>query len=314
VKFRKEKKDSDNSKNELEAPVSLPDSLIEQYGLPQKLEKKLEDPQRLPDDLISTSEYLEKIHDDSSKIEYIKEEKEVEEKKEEAQDDEPEEEMQSESEEAKELAEIKKEYEELASKEVTNKKAKHLSFFEELELKLKDEHYGMDAHFTQGLAEMMKKYHLARTRGEHFFFHEQDLEDALYKKMLKLKEIENEWVIRAKEYNAAKELLEDKEEEINKLSNELIILIKNADKFKAFNKTTTHDTAFKLRNGKILLSINDLLKELHMMHDEEFHHYVNEHKNDFAEWIHHVFRQVKLSELIKKCPTRVTMIETLGDY
>jgi len=278
---RKKEEDSSEKKQDLDAPSSLPDSLIEQYGLNKKNEEKIDHPQKIPEDLIKNKEEMEKMHDDSLKMEHIRNL-------------------------AKEL--------EVTENIPQQKEQSKNSFFEELEKKIKSGKHGVDNHFNASLVDLMKRYHKARVRGEHFFFHEEELDDALYNKMLKLKELENEWMIRAKEYNVAKELLNEKESEIEKASIELRSLIKSAEKFKIFSKQTTHDKAFRLNNGKILLSINDLLNELQDMSEEEYKHHVSSHKHDFSTWISHVFGQKELAELVKKCSNKDSLVETLSNY
>lgn len=301
--------DADKTKKvELDAPNSLPDSLIDKFGLEAKNEskenlKKPAHPQQIPEDIIDDKASLEKIYDDSTNIEFIKTE----------EDEHPE--INSEQTPLKEKEENDNNEDEKSQKidETKSEMKATPSFFNKLEQYMK-ETKEINPNLSGNLVEMMKKFHSARSKGEHFFFHEQELEDELYKRMLKLKELEGEWIIRAKEFNTAKELLGEKEQEISKISEELNSLIKKADKFKIFNKTTTHEESFKLSNGKILLSINDLVHELQIMKDDVFKHHVNTNKNDFSDWIKHVFKEEKLAQMIRNNLDRDKMLESLKNY
>lgn len=328
------KKDSDDSNHSsLKTPSSLPDTFIEKYGFddiePVKKKSVVEskDPQKIPDDIEDDKDFFDQIQEHSS-VEFIKEASE--ETKESAQDASSVDDKQENI--VIEVASKKKDVESSSKKDLSqdeaekskkveidieqkeDKVARAPSFFAELEKLLSESKKYSHASFSENLVDMMKKFHNARNTGEHFFFHRQELEDALYKKMLRLKEIEKEWIIRAKEFNAAKELLEEKEREINKVSEDLKKLIKKADRYKLFSLEVPHDKAFHLINRKILTSINDLIYELEVMSDDVFHHHVNGRQNDFSLWISHVYKEKKLSEDLRKCSTKKEFLDVLKNY
>lgn len=60
------------------------------------------------------------------------------------------------------------------------------------------------------------------------------------------------------------------------------------------------DKYFFLSNQKQLKSIKDLADELEKISVGEFHHHVNNHKNDFANWINDVFKQKTLANKVGK--------------
>ena len=307
--FQKKEKDSlKNKHEELKAPSSLPDTLIEQYGVEEvkqetKEQKTKEHPKKFPDDLLPHEEFLDKLHDDAAKIEYIKENEESHKEKKEKEEH------------PKKIDDVEEDHKISAPKKpISDKENSYPSFFAELEKLLKKTKTTTHEKLSENLVDMMKKFHETRSRGEHFFFHEQDLEDALYKKMLKLKEVEEEWLICAKEFNAAKELLDEKEREIEKVSTDLKSLIKKADRYKLFNKQAPHNEAFHLHNGKILASLNDLIHELEVMSEDVFHHHVTTKRNDFSAWIEHVFHEKKLSENMRGHNRREELIEILKSY
>jgi len=310
----------------LDVPSSLPDTLIDKYGLEtirKREEKKYKDeehPQRLPSDLTNNTDFLEKFPEETAKIEsvHVKEPsiKEYEEEQMKKIEETIIKRIQKSDENIQAPVLDVKEINGKEKEEIENKKTEYYqpSFFDELEGKLSKGDEKLHETFSQGIVAVMKKYHDARIKGEHFFFHEKDREDILYKKMLKLKELEKEWLIRARELNSAKELLEDKEREIDLLSHELKEILQKANKYKIFNKTTGHNTAFRLINGKILLSLNDLMQELKNINEDVFSYHVNNHKNDFSEWVQHVFDQKKLALLLKNCKNKEEMFKLLKEY
>ena len=60
------------------------------------------------------------------------------------------------------------------------------------------------------------------------------------------------------------------------------------------------DKYFFLSNQKQLKSIKDLADELEKISVGEFHHHVNNHKNDFVNWINDVFKQKTLANKVRK--------------
>jgi len=310
---------------DLEVPNSLPDTLIEKYGLDslRKQEEKTrtknkEHPQKLPLDLVNTAKFLEKIPEETSKIEFItnqntnNEETEVLEKKQRRLSELIIERIQRELDEEtqdnlSDKKEINKKY---------NKKTEHIhpSFFDELQVILNKDEEELNETFSSSIVAMMKKYHEARVKGEYFFFHEKDMEDVVYKKILKLKELEKEWLRCVRDYNSAKDLMEEKEDEIEIVSTELKKVLQKTSKYKVFNKITTQDESFKLNNGKTLFSLNDLIRELKDMSEDVFNHHVNVERNDFSDWANHVFDQKKLAFLLKNCKNKEEMLKLLQEY
>jgi len=61
---------------------------------------------------------------------------------------------------------------------------------------------------------------------------------------------------------------------------------------------------FFLKNGRVLKNIYELTNSLTSMDDETFKHHVNNEKNDFAEWIRHVFNDEDLANQISRLKTK----------
>jgi len=71
------------------------------------------------------------------------------------------------------------------------------------------------------------------------------------------------------------------------------------------------DYFFRLRSGGVIKNISELKKAAKRMDKETFSHHVNQHKNDFSNWIKEVFKDQKLANLIKNCKTREDLYNTL---
>ncbi len=71
---------------------------------------------------------------------------------------------------------------------------------------------------------------------------------------------------------------------------------------------------FRLPDGKMLKSLNDLLEELKTMDDAIFKSHVNENKNDFANWVRDVMALIDLSQKINKAKDRNELIKILEGY
>ncbi len=67
------------------------------------------------------------------------------------------------------------------------------------------------------------------------------------------------------------------------------------------------DHYFRLKNGKILKTMQELVDYLPAITPEEFAEHVSAGKNDFAQWIGDVFHDLKLAELVKKAKNQHSM-------
>lgn len=71
---------------------------------------------------------------------------------------------------------------------------------------------------------------------------------------------------------------------------------------------------FWLKNGFVMKSVKDLLENLKSMDDGLFRFHVGHHKNDFANWVAHVFKQDALATMMKKTRSREELVELLQVY
>jgi len=78
-------------------------------------------------------------------------------------------------------------------------------------------------------------------------------------------------------------------------------------------KKLSSEYHFVLNNGKLILSIPELLESLDEMDDNTFSHHVNDSKNDFYDWIKHSLDS-KFAEKIKDEKTRQGLKEKLKQH
>ena len=73
-------------------------------------------------------------------------------------------------------------------------------------------------------------------------------------------------------------------------------------------KTISSHHYFHLKNGRSLKSLRELYSAFKDMPEDEFNHHVNSSKNDFANWIEHVFEDKELADSLR---TKHTKQETM---
>ena len=79
----------------------------------------------------------------------------------------------------------------------------------------------------------------------------------------------------------------------------------------AFEKIAPDDKTFLLENGLKLHSIKDLYNLLDKISDDIFYKHVTSEKNDFANWVEHVFDEKELAEKIRHAKDRAAIKEVL---
>jgi len=65
------------------------------------------------------------------------------------------------------------------------------------------------------------------------------------------------------------------------------------------------ESHFVLSDGKTLTNLMDLADSLRHMDEEIFKGHVNEFKNDFASWIHHVFEEPDFADELRKVNNKI---------
>jgi len=76
----------------------------------------------------------------------------------------------------------------------------------------------------------------------------------------------------------------------------------------------SEECCFWVYHGPVLKDLKGLSKELGKMTDDTFKHHVNKSKNDFANWIEHVFNEKGLADKIRKIKTQTTTKKTLDVF
>ncbi|MBR9699721.1 hypothetical protein GOV09_04660 [Candidatus Woesearchaeota archaeon] len=79
----------------------------------------------------------------------------------------------------------------------------------------------------------------------------------------------------------------------------------NPPKPNNFLKQAPQHKVFVLADGKILKDIRGLAYAMKEIGDDVFWHHVNDARNDFANWVRHVFRDEKLAEALEHAKDRV---------
>lgn len=65
---------------------------------------------------------------------------------------------------------------------------------------------------------------------------------------------------------------------------------------------------------RTLRTLDDLSEAINLIDPDTFHVHVNEEKNDFANWVQHVFGEVELAEQLRKFPTPLRMMVSIEKF
>jgi len=66
--------------------------------------------------------------------------------------------------------------------------------------------------------------------------------------------------------------------------------------------------------NRTLHTLDELSEAINLIEPETFHNHVNEGKNDFANWVEHVFGEVDLAEQLRKFPTPLRMMVSIEKF
>lgn len=187
-------------------------------------------------------------------------------------------------------------------------------FFAQLEKMFSKKGDKIHKYTSKDLVSKMKDYHESVKTGYGFFLHEADVEKQIHDKVSELKKLEAEWVSRKKEAEATEMFLLEKELQIETKLEEMKTLVSSADKYKLFYTHCPSDKVFRLSNGDVLNSIQELLYYLPHMSEDVFEHHVTDSRNDFSEWIKFVFEAENLAVALKDAHSRQNMIKILKSF
>ena len=68
------------------------------------------------------------------------------------------------------------------------------------------------------------------------------------------------------------------------------------------------------QEGRVLKTLDDLSEAINLIDPETFQKHVNEGKNDFANWVEHVFGEIELAEQLRKFPTPLRMMVSIEKF
>lgn len=71
--------------------------------------------------------------------------------------------------------------------------------------------------------------------------------------------------------------------------------------------------AFRLKNGEMLWSLQDLKSKLPNIPDEVFSYHISNPKNDFSNWIEGVFGKADLAKSVRRIKTKKSLIKKLEE-
>ena len=72
--------------------------------------------------------------------------------------------------------------------------------------------------------------------------------------------------------------------------------------------------AFVMSDGQILQSLDELSEAINLIEPEVFEAHVNSEKNDFANWVEHVFGEVELANSLRQYPTPLRMMVSIEKF
>ena len=73
------------------------------------------------------------------------------------------------------------------------------------------------------------------------------------------------------------------------------------------------DEHFRTVDGKTLKSVRELVLLLETYRDEHFQHHVNEHRNDFAQWVEFSVKDPKLAERVRAATSAPEIQQAIAD-
>lgn len=139
---------------------------------------------------------------------------------------------------------------------------------------------------------------------------EQHLESEMITVLEELKTLEFKWQRQKMALEEDLKFLEQREREIKNKTDELRRVTNELSMF----KNVKPEEYFRLRNGVLLKNMHDLVDMLEIMDETTFGHHVSGRKNDFADWVKHVFADKMLGDRVRSSKSRAEMIDTLLDH
>ena len=79
------------------------------------------------------------------------------------------------------------------------------------------------------------------------------------------------------------------------------------------NKEISGEFYFGLVDGRVLKSVPELLEALKNMDDWVYQHHVNQERNDFVNWIRHVYENEELAKKLEKAKKQKQVIKVINE-
>ena len=80
------------------------------------------------------------------------------------------------------------------------------------------------------------------------------------------------------------------------------------------NFRVSEDQAFIMSDGQKLQSLDELSEAINLIEPDVFSAHVNESKNDFANWVEHVFGEIELANALRQYPTPLRMMVSIEKF
>jgi hypothetical protein len=74
------------------------------------------------------------------------------------------------------------------------------------------------------------------------------------------------------------------------------------------------DKSFKLCNGQVLFTLDELSEAINLIDPGTFSTHVNGDRNDFAAWVEYVFGEVELANALRQYPTPLRMMVSIEKF
>ena len=136
---------------------------------------------------------------------------------------------------------------------------------------------------------------------------EKKLEEELINRLEELNILEQKWQVQKLALEEDLKFIHEREREIQAKIKELKLVSNELKLFRSLNP----EEYFHVHNGVVLKNLHNLIDLLEVIDDETLKFHVKDNKNDFSDWIKHVFKDNKLADNVKNAKTKMEMIKVL---
>ena len=136
---------------------------------------------------------------------------------------------------------------------------------------------------------------------------EKKLEEDVLKKLQELSNLEQKWQVQKLALEEDMKYIHEREREIQAKVNELKMTSNELGLF----RNVKPEEYFYMQNGVVLKNLHDLIDILEVIDEETYNFHVRNNKNDFSDWIRHIFKNNNLADSIKDAKTKLEIIEIL---